>query len=179
MCTNNCIHSNVKNVVHYKSLVFLTHLCINHGTGFHFWRGPKILKLFKKTISKGVFILKCTGKRFIFLLPSISTLNISPIQNLRSPAYAPPNVFYKYIYQHTLPLYSILTPLWVCTYSILWIGKKEESPLLLLARCTLWENHRRNMKQNRLHRSILGMGRKNISLHFYRNNINDDLWRPF
>ncbi len=51
--------------------------------GFIFEGKLQFLKLFKMTICTGMCTLKCTEKRVILFTPSICSINLSPIQNLK------------------------------------------------------------------------------------------------
>ncbi len=51
--------------------------------GFIFGGDLQFSKLFKMTICKGMCTLKCTKKRVILFTPSICSINLSPIQNLK------------------------------------------------------------------------------------------------
>ncbi len=119
------LHSLDCHFVHNNPLVFFTHLCISQG--FIFEGDLQFLKLFKKTICKGVCTLKCTKKRFIPFTPPppppFPPLICPPYTKFEgSPAYAPPNVFYIHL-SKTIRLYtpfpSILIPL--CFSLPLWL----------------------------------------------------------
>jgi hypothetical protein len=76
--------------------------------GFIFEGDLRFSKLFKK----GVYILKCTEKRFMPFTPSISFLNLSPIQNFKE-SLPMPHRMYSIIhlsklsvFQHPFPLYT-------------------------------------------------------------------------
>ncbi len=74
--------------------------------------------------------LKCTEKRFIPFTPIHFLPKYFPYTEFKgSPAYAPPNVFYNTSFQNypsfSKPFHSILTPLWVCTNSVLWMEQKR------------------------------------------------------
>ncbi len=82
-----------KNFVHYNSLVFFPILGTLLVQGFNFERGPTILKLFNNTICIGVCTWKCTEKRFIPFTPSIFSLSLSPIQNLKEALNMPAGMY--------------------------------------------------------------------------------------
>ncbi len=87
-CIPSYVHQHLlsldsQNLVHYNSLVFFTYLGNSPGAGFHFWKGTYNLQNCLRTQLVCVCTLKCTEKSFIPFTPSIFSLSLSPIQNLK------------------------------------------------------------------------------------------------
>jgi hypothetical protein len=85
MCTNNCIHLIV-NILYITSLycsTFYRSQDTSWVQGFIFEGDLQFSKLFKMTTCKGMCTLKCTENVSSFLPPSICSINLSSIQNLK------------------------------------------------------------------------------------------------
>ncbi len=72
----------------------------------------------RQFVCKGVCTLKCTEKHFCLLPPTISSLSLSAIQNIKEGLHMPLlNVFYNTSFKNHLsfntPFPSMLTPLWI------------------------------------------------------------------
>jgi hypothetical protein len=93
MCTNNCFHLIVKILYITAPYCFLPILGTLLVQVLIFERGPTIFKKFNNTVCIGLCKLKCTEKRFIPFTPSIFSLSLSPIQNLKEGLNMPPGMY--------------------------------------------------------------------------------------
>jgi hypothetical protein len=101
-CISSYVHKQLHSLDcqkfgHHNSLVFfyLTYLGTSPGAGFQ--NGDlQFSKLFKNTICIGVCTLKCTAKLSSLLPPSIFSLNLSPIQNLKEALIMSPGMYTLY-----------------------------------------------------------------------------------
>jgi hypothetical protein len=95
-CISSYVHQQLlsldcQNFVNHNSIVFFTYLGNSPCAGFHFWKGAYNFQICIRTqFFKGVCTLKCTEKHFIPLTPSIFSLRLSPIQNLKEALNIPP-----------------------------------------------------------------------------------------